>query len=168
MTMRIRYPVLFLTLLFIFMSVPMPVRANGQMLLETQKKVQIYEEQDTGSAVVAVLEKGTPLICTESEEEGWYRITYQDIEGYARADALDAYVESEQLDEEFDSVAEDNELRMEDLEALAKQEKSKRLWGGIMIGLIVVMVAGMFASGLYAVKNNRKNKGATSEHEGEG
>lgn len=146
----------------------LPVLAAEQeerLLMETQGTVQIYTEKDTDSEVIQELPARTPVICIEAYADGWSMITYQDAEGYVLSDDLHLYAEQEQIGEEFESVEADNDLKFETMESLQKQQKSERLWGGIMILLIVIMAAGMFASGIRALKSSRRDRGETAKDE---
>ena len=138
-----------------------------QILMETLCEVQVYEEKDESSNIKTVLEENTPVICMAVYEDGWYKIAYQDIEGYVLQGKLKNYGEQKSLDAEFDGIAEENDMQAETINMLQKQEKSERLWGGIMVLLIGAMVIGMFASGIRALRSSHKNKGESAENERE-
>ena len=142
--------------------------AAGQeerLLMETKETVRMYAEKDSDSEVIEKLAAGTPVICTENYEDGWSMVAYQDVEGYVRSDGLRLYGEQTQLSEEFEGVEEDNDLKFETMESLQKQQRSERLWGGVMILLIAIMAAGMFVSGVRALKSSRRDRGETAEDE---
>ena len=147
--------------LVLFIQIPLSVcagEADSNMLMRTQEKTRVYEERDKNSGIITELEEGTPIICTEIYEDGWYKIIYQDVEGYILQETTDNYIDQEQLDAEFADIAEENDFRLETIDMLMKQEKSEHIWGTIMLLLIGALVVGMFISGICVLRSNRGDK----------
>lgn len=127
--------------------------AGEQVLMETQKEIDIYENADKDSKVVVTLEKGTPVICCEAAGfDGWYEISYQGTEGYALCSDFDLYGDADGIDEGFRDVKEENLEQFEQMQDEQMEKKSESFWGGIMAALIVIM----FAVGGVTVWRNMK------------
>lgn len=134
-------------------------RAQEQVLMEVQQKVDVYEKEDSKSAVIGVLEEGTPVICTEGDTEEWYRISYQKISGYVLRSELEPYGDIEEIKEEFNELQEDNDEHFQAIYEEQKQKQSDRVWGSIIGALILLM----FVTGICTVQKNRKNEIETKD-----
>lgn len=135
--------------------------AKEQVLMQLEADTAVYEEAGEDSTIVATLPKGTAVICTETESQQWYQVSYQDIKGFVQAGAVGLYGDAEELSEEFEEIQEENVAQMEAVEAAEQQEKSQFFWGGIMAVLVVLM----FATGIFTVLRGRnKSAGGKQDH----
>ena len=132
-------------LLIMTVSLGFTSRAGEQVLMETLKETDIYEKADMDSSVLVTLEQGTPVICCEAAGfDGWYEITYQETKGYALRSDFELYGDADGIDEDFEEIQEEN---LEQLE-----QKNESFWGGMM----AVLIALMFAVGIFTVMRNMK------------
>lgn len=143
---------LIMTVCFQFTS----TAAGEQVLMETQKETDIYENADKDSKVVVTLEKGTPVICCEAAGfDGWYEISYQGTEGYALCSDFDLYGDADGIDEGFQDVKAENLAQFERIQNEQTEKKNESFWGGIMAVLIVLMFA---VGGATVWRNWKKGK----------
>lgn len=125
--------------------------AKEQILMEIQQDTKVYEDEDTDSKIVGLLRRGTPVICTEGEQEGWYCVSYQEIQGFVQLEILDEYGDSEELSKEFQDLEEDDDARLQNLYEEEKQNHSDRVWGSIIVILLVLILV----MGIYTVHKNK-------------
>lgn len=153
---KIRRAYLFLFGLLLFGSGFVSTADEGkeQVLMELQADAEVHEEAKEESPVIATLPEGTAIICTETESEIWYQMSYQDIKGFVLAETLGLYGDAEGLNEEFEEIQEDDGYQFGVIEEGQRQKKSQFLWGGIMVLLVVLM----FATGVYTVLRNKKKE----------
>ena len=78
-----------------------------QMLMQLEADAAVYEEAGEDSTVTATLPKGTAVICTKTESEQWYQVSYQEIKGYVQAEAVGMYGDTEELNGEFGEIHEE-------------------------------------------------------------
>lgn len=122
------------------------------VLYQLQKDTGVYESADESSEVIAELSAGTGVICMSSDTE-WTQIQYQDIQGYVPTAFLKMYGDQEALAAEFSEVQQENDLRYERMEEYIQQQKDARLWGSI----IVILVIAIFGVGIFsAIKKNKQ------------
>ena len=135
--------------LIMIMAYSFNVNANEsteQLLMKTNVKTDVYEEQNENSQIVVVLDKDTPILCTGSIEEKWVFVTYQEYSGYVLTKNIETYAD-ESLDKEFVNVHENNKLIFEEIIVAQKQHNSDLLWGSIIIALLVlIFLIGIFSA----------------------
>ena len=119
-------------------------------------KEQVLMQLETEAAVY---EKGTAVICMETESQEWYQVTYQEIAGFVKAESVGMYGDAAELSGEFEEVHEENTAQLEAAEAAGQQEKSQFLWGTVM----AVLVALMFATGIFTVLPGRNKTVSTKK-----
>ena len=154
---------------------------DANVLLQLTQDVKLYENPDESSTVVGELKAGTPVISGEKNEDSWIRISYQELSGYTKLEnvqiltddtlnqnqAADNTVSDENqtadndtLDQEFERIANENELLINELEYDKAQRRQKMIWGTV----IAVLVVAIFAAGIIsAVKKNKREKGQEEE-----
>lgn len=125
--------------------------STEQLLMKTNVKTDVYEEQNENSQIVVVLDKDTPILCTGSIEEKWVFVTYQEYSGYVLTKNIETYAD-ESLDKEFVNVHENNKLIFEEIIVAQKQHNSDLLWGSIIIALLVLI----FLIGIFSALKKKK------------
>lgn len=149
---------------------------DANILLQLTQDVKLYESPDENSAVVGELPAGTPVISGEKNADGWIKISYQELTGYTKLDTVQVVydamlnqnetadntvtddnqaVDTAALDQEFEQIANQNALIINELEYDKNQERQKIIWGTI----IALLVVAIFAAGIIsAVKKNKIEK----------
>lgn len=142
-----------MALLIMTVSLGFTSRAGEQVLMETLKETDIYEKADMDSSVLVTLEQGTPVICCEAAGfDGWYEITYQETKGYALRSDFELYGDADGIDEDFEEIQEENLEQFEQIQEEQLEQKNESFWGGMM----AVLIALMFAVGIFNVVRNMK------------
>lgn len=125
-------------------------------IMTAQEKVEAKAEPEEQAAIVHSYESGDSVFVTGETADGWYQITYQDVVGYVPVSTLtEMEIDVEGLDEEFSTEEEEGKLVVEVVERKRAEAKRARIWGTI----IVVLVVGIFALGIFsAIKANRSEE----------
>ncbi len=124
-------------------------------LYEVTANTGVKEAADAGSATVGELQAGTAVI-VESEEDGWSRVLYQELEGYVESGVLEVYAEEEldSLAQEMDGVAQEEQRYVEEAELAARQRRTSLIWGIVIAALILAI----FGLGIVSAVKNAKEE----------
>lgn len=117
---------------------------NGMM--QTNKETIGYESPNMDSDIIVEVEKGKSVIVVGKTEDGWYQVVYQGQTMYMQENSVEEVL-NEELAEE---ISELEKFRMEEAEWDIKTRKEvfrSRVWGAIIVTLIV----GIFAAGMVSV-----------------
>ena len=124
-------------------------------IMTGQGKVEAKETTDSNSATVITYESGTPILVTGETENGWYRVSYQGKEGYVLKSRLTAQeFNMEELDKEMESAEAESRLVVEEVERYRAEARRSRIWGTV----IVLLVIGIFATGIISTVKAEKEK----------
>lgn len=154
---------------------------DANVLLQLTQDVKLYESPDENSEVVGELSAGTPVISGEKNADGWIKVSYQELTGYTKFETVQVVydttlkqnetadstaidnsqaADTTALDQEFEQIANQNALIINELEYDKSQRRQKTIWGIV----IAVLVVAIFAAGIIsAVKKNKKEKGQEEE-----
>lgn len=143
------------------------VSVTGSMK-QVEAHVDVLENQDEGSDVIVSFESGS-MIMVIDESDDWYTVSYQGKTGYISKKASpDAIVDNvsftenvQSLDEEFAEESAQMTLIAEEVERYRAERKRSIIWGTI----IVLLVIGVFATGIISSLQNAK-KDAGNDEEG--
>lgn len=155
--------------LMMFLVIGIHVRAeeNNAVLGTLQvlpADAEVKESPDMDSATVGTLEAGTAVI-VESQDGEWTKILYQNTEGYisdAVVSSFESYIaeNSESLEQEMLSVAEEEQRITEEYELILKQRRTSLIWGIV----IAILIIGIFGVGVVAaIKNGKEEEKAEGE-----
>lgn len=136
--------------------------AETNMLVQVLEDISMYEAPNEESEVIGTLSAGDPAICVEQEMDGWIKISYQELAGYTRVENV-KLPNDEELNQEFEQIANQNALLINELEYTELQKKQKTTWG-IIIGVLVVAI---FAVGIAsAMMKNIHDREQKLKHRG--
>lgn len=148
--------------LLVFLTVEMQVKA-GEMdstvigtLQQLTENTDLKELPDAASNTLEQLKEGEAVIL-ESSDEKWSKVIYQGTEGYVVNTALGIYssVETEELEQEFQEVNEENIRTAEEYELKEESRHSTAIWGIV----ITLLVAAVFGAGIItALKKNKEEE----------
>ena len=127
------------------------IRKN--MVLQTNSDVELHEEPDASSAVTAALQSGTPVVISEDAKDGWCQVIFRENTGYLPITSLDTLVAQDALESEFQNVREVSILSYQEAESTKKQIASTRIWGAV----IIVLVIAIFGVGIVSALKKNKN-----------
>lgn len=126
------------------------------MVLETVEEVELREEPASTGAVVASLQKGIAVVVSEDANGDWCKVSYQKQEGYVPVTVLKTLGNAEELNSEFDKISQTVQLAFEEIMTREHEEQQARIWGSIIVVLIVAIFGVGIAS---AVKKNKEERG---------
>lgn len=122
------------------------------MVLETIEETSLYETAKENAKEVAVIPAQTPVLVVEEAENGWCKVASQEQTGYAKISKLKTLGNKDELDAEFDKVNQTVLLTFDEIITREKEARQARVWGTI----IVVLIVAVFGVGI--VSAIRKNK----------
>lgn len=124
-------------------------------LMATQNAVDALAEPSEESEVVFSYEKDSHILVTGETTTGWYRVAYQDKVGYVRkSDLKETELNMAGLDEEFAANELEDKLFIEEVERVRAQISRSRIWGTI----IILIIVGIFGTGVYSTIMSDKKK----------
>lgn len=125
-------------------------------LMTAVRRVEVRETPDDGAAVIMTYEEGSAVFAIGESVDGWYRVIYQGQEGYVPENALHAQeIDVEGLDAEMAQEAEEARFMIETIERYQSEARRSKIWGGVIVALIV----GVFAMGIISEIRGKKEDG---------
>ena len=127
----------------------------------------VYESPSEDSAVVRDYTAGSSVWVTGETQNGWYRISYQESEGYILKDSTTGLMievegkgivdlEDAGLAEEMAALEAENKAFIENVERQRAELKRSRIW----MVVIVVLIVAIFAVGIVStIKQVKKEEG---------
>lgn len=131
--------------------------AETNMMVQVLEAISLYQAPDESSEVIGTLSAGVPAICVEQATDGWIKISYQELAGYTRVENV-KLPNDEALNQEFEQIANQNALLINDLEYIELQKKQKTTWGIIIGALVVAIFAVGIASAMMKNIHDREQK----------
>lgn len=123
---------------------------------EVAQKTELKQENSDSAKTICMLEAGTTVVVTDEQAGEWCKISADGKEGFVKVQSLKAIGNVDALNEEFKGMKADYENFYEEILELQRQQKITRIWGTV----IVVLVVAIFAVGiLSAHKKNKEEKG---------
>ena len=163
----------------VFGTVPLNVSAQEEkadaaaqsgQLMTAQERIDAKEKPDNKAQTIFSFEAGSPVYVT-GPTDGWYAVQYEDKTGYINADAVKdilvpAAMDVDELNAELKAVEDESKMIIEETERYRAESRRSKIWGGI----IILLVVGIFATGIVStVRAEKKKKGEESlDPEGSG
>ncbi len=157
---------------FMVMCCPVLARAEEQVNGETaslnqfmtaQERVEAKASPDDGAETVITYETGDTIFITGETGDGWYTVLYQGITGYIPVDVKENLEEVNldvaALDAEMENQVAESKLVVEEVERYRAEAKRSRIWGIV----IVVLVVAIFVVGIVSTIRVKKNKDVVSK-----
>lgn len=124
-------------------------------LMTADENVDMKAEPSDSAETIMSYQAGDPVFVTGDAEGGWYRAVYQDKEGYIPQDSLSLQeIDVAGLDEEMARTQQEAELVVETVERYRTEARRSKIWGIV----IVILVLGIFATGIISGIKSAKNK----------
>lgn len=124
-------------------------------LMTADKDIDMKAEPLDSAEKIMTYHKGDPVFVTGETADGWYRAIYQDKEGYIPKDSLSILeIDVAALDEEMARTEQEAELVVETVERYRAEARRSKIWGSV----IVVLVVGIFATGIVSGIKSKKGK----------
>lgn len=131
--------------------------AEKNILVEVIQDADLFEEPSEESVILGKLSEGMPAICSEEAVDGWIKISYQELSGYTKVENV-RMPNDEELNQEFEQIANQNALLINELEYTELQKKQKTTWGIIIGVLVVAFFAVGIASAMMKNIHDREQK----------
>lgn len=125
-------------------------------LMTADEAVDMKAAPNHGAETIMSYQAGDAVFVTGETADGWYRAIYQDKEGYIPKDSLRIQeIDVAGLDAEMERTEQEAELVVETVERYRAETRRSKIWGSV----IVVLVAGIFATGIVSsVRGKRKEE----------
>ena len=124
-------------------------------IMVADEAFEAKELPDDNSASVITYQSGQSVFVTGETADGWYKVSYQDKEGYARKSLL--FIQEfdvEGLDKEFQELEMESKILVEEVERYRTEARRSRIWGIV----IALLVAGIFVTGIISTKRMEREK----------
>ena len=124
-------------------------------VMTAQETVDMKEEADVSSVTLMTYEKGASVFVTGQTQDGWYQVLYQGMTGYVPEEVLCVQeIDIAKLNEEMEDNAKEAEFIAETVEKYRREAVYDIIW----YGMIVVIVAAIFAVGIISGKKKKNTK----------
>lgn len=124
-------------------------------LMTAEETVEMKAAPSDDAEVVMSYQKGDSVFVTGETADGWYRVIYQDKIGYVPMDSLSLQeIDVAALDEEMAQTEEEAKFVVEVVERYRDQARRSKIWGGV----IIVLVLGIFATGIISGITSAKKR----------
>lgn len=137
------------------------ITALNQIMVATET-VEAKETPDQAAAVMITYEKDSTVFVTGETADGWYRVSYQNMIGYIPKEKLAVQTYGEELDQEFKSLEEESVMIVEEVERYRAESRRSKIWGAV----IIVLIAGIFATGIISTRKNGKDENKENDSVG--
>lgn len=165
-----RILLVFAAVLFLGSMIALPVRADElqreegftelSQIMVANEAVEAKEIPDSKGNTVITYESGAYVFVIGETENGWYKVSYQDKEGYVKKSVLTVQeFDVEGMDKEFQEIEAEGKLVIEEVERYRVEAKRSRIWGII----IVLLVVGIFATGIISTTRMGEEKKKAAE-----
>ncbi len=142
--------------------------AQSGQLMTAQERIDAKEKPDNKAQTIFSFEAGTPVYVT-GPTDGWYSVQYEDKTGYINADAVKdilvpAAMDVDELNAELKAVEDESKMIIEETERYRAESRRSKIWGGI----IILLVVGIFATGIVSTVRAEKKKNGEEDPDPEG
>lgn len=141
-----------------FFQNEIPSKAAGEIsqIMIAERNAPMKAEPDIDAETIMNYEKGAFVFAIGETADGWYRVIYQDKEGYVQKEMLSIQeIDVEGLNAEMAVNEEESKMVVEAVEKYREEARRSKIWGGI----IIVLVVGIFAVGIFSSFKTKKNNG---------
>lgn len=131
-------------------------------IMVTKDAVEARELPKDNANIVISYESGAQVLVLGETTDGWYKVSYQGKEGYVRkAELTQQTLDLEGLDKEMESAEMESKLVVEEVERYRAEERRSKIWGTV----IVLLVVGIFATGIISTVKAEKKKTKAERNE---
>lgn len=153
----------------LFVTAQYPISVHAQdALAETQfsqfmtalKQVDAKAEPDENAETAFSYDEGSAVYVTGETDDGWYIVFYRGKTGYINKAISQGVLETkeidiEALDEELEAMQVRDKIIVEEVERYRAEVRRSRIWGTV----IVLLVVGIFAVGIVStIGTEKRNK----------
>lgn len=148
----------------IIMALSFPLTADAEVsdvtelsqIMTADGDVDMKAAPEESAETIMSYGKGASVFVTGECANGWYRVIYQDKEGYVPEDSLRIQeIDVAGLDAEMAQMEQEAKFVVESVEKYRVEARRSRIWGGV----IITLVAGIFAVGIISGVRGAKDSG---------
>lgn len=148
-------------------AVETPEGENGELaaaqqglLLEAEKRIEMKAAPEKTAETLMTFQTGDLIFAVEETAEGWYRVVYQEKEGYVEKDGLTVLeLDIEGLDAEMAVNEAETKFVVEVVEKYRADARRSKIWGTV----IILLVAGIFGVGIFSAIRTNQNGGGEED-----
>lgn len=126
-------------------------------VVEATTDIEAKEEPDDGSKTLTTFEQGASIAVVEEVDSVWYAIGYQGNIYYvkkAQTVPIEQGYDTEALNREFEEEFIESKIFVEEVERQQNEAKNTRIWGIV----IIVLVVAILGVGVYSHLSGKKNE----------
>ncbi len=124
-------------------------------IMSVNRSVDMKARPEAGAETLMTYETGALIFVTGETADGWYQVLYQDKVGYVDKNALQMQeMDVEGLDAEMSVNEEEGKLVLETVEKYNMEAKQSKIWGGV----IILLVVAIFAVGIISAVKSRQEE----------
>lgn len=137
--------------------------AELSRLMKTTKEAKAKERPDDKADAVIEYDSGAVVYVVGETADGWYKVSYQEKQGYVRKSLLTEIdeINAAELEAEMEMVETESKMVVEEVERYRAEARRSRIWGAV----IILLVAGIFATGIISTVKSKKNMEKSKEEE---
>jgi len=129
--------------------------SERNQIMNAKEDLEVKAAPDETAETVFRYQGGDNVYVTGQTSDGWYRVRYQDMVGYIQsAQVAELELDVAALNEEFAVEEMEGALVVEEVERYRTEARRSRIWGTI----IILLVAGVFATGIISTVRSGKKK----------
>ena len=124
-------------------------------IMSVNRSVDMKARPEAGAETLMTYETGALIFVTGETADGWYQVLYQGKVGYVDKNALQMQeMDVEGLDAEMSANEEEGKLVVETVEKYNMEAKQSKIWGGV----IILLVVAIFAIGIISAVKSRQEE----------
>lgn len=159
-----------------FVGMTAPLSANAEettqeaeimelnQIMQAKEAVEAKAEPKDNAEVIVTYSAGASVYVVGETADGWYQISYQNQKGFVHKSELAEMkeIDAAALDEEMEAAEAEGKMVVEEVERYRAEVRRSRIWGTV----IVLLVVGIFATGIIStVKAEKEEKKKTADAE---
>ena len=135
---------------------------NSIQMLYVNTNTSLYERASESTKVLAELPTGSVVIYLEGNAE-WAKIRQGELSGYVKASALQVESPNQELHDEMAYLEEYNTEFINEIERLKAEKRRSRIFGAV----IIVLIVAIFGVGVFSTLRKKKQGAAEEDEETE-
>lgn len=168
--------------LFVAVGYPISARANAEgeitvsQIMTAMQDIDAKAEPDSNAETIFSYEAGASVLVSGETENGWYIVFYQGETGYIDKNtlvdpvaAIDSdrsqsvleaqEIDIEALDAEMEEMQMESKIVVEEVERYRAEASRSRIWGTVIVILVIVIFAVGIISTVRAEKKKKEDQG---------
>lgn len=134
--------------------------AEQGLILEAKKRVEMKAAPEKTAETLMTFQAGDLIFAVEETEDGWYRVVYQEKEGYVEKGGLTVLeLDIEGLDAEMAVNEAETKFVVEAVEKYRADARRSKIWGAV----IILLVASIFGVGIFSAVRTNQNGGGEED-----